>query len=126
MKGNCPGHICGWDAIYKFGDQEEFIKLDVTRTKEGKWLFNEDPPIGTMELVLADKTYTGTWASSDIKTGYEVRLKEVDLSANMSKQLDNIIEKGLWSKGLNEDKEKDRNEFERIAPINEDMTKGVY
>ncbi len=122
MKGNCPGGVCSWEAIYKFGDQDEFIKLDVSKTKEGNWLFNEDPPIGSMELTLKDKVFTGTWASSDIKTGYDVKLKEAILSTSMMKQLDHIIEHGDWAKGLKEDKEEDKNP----RGINEDITKGVY
>jgi hypothetical protein len=124
MKGNCPGGICSWEAIYKFGDQDEFIKLDVSKTKDGKWLFNEDPPIGSMELSLNDKSFTGTWASSDIKTGYDVKLKEVILSTPMMKQLDHIIEHGDWAKGLKEDKESDKDGA--LRGINEDITKGVY
>ncbi len=122
MKGNCPGGICSWEAIYKFGDQDEFIKLDVSKTPDGKWQFNEDPPIGSMELTLNDKLFTGTWSSSDIKTGYDVKLKETILSTSMMKQLDHIIEHGDWAKGLKEDKEEDKNP----KGINEDMTKGVY
>jgi len=120
MKGNCPGGICSWEAIYKFGDQDEFIKLDVSKSKEGNWLFNEDPPIGSMELTLNDKVFTGTWASSDIKTGYDVKLKETILSTAMMKQLDHIIEHGDWAKGITEDKDEDKNKSLK------GITKGVY
>lgn len=99
LKGNCPSGICAWEAIYKFGDQDDYIKLDVTKT-DGKWLFTEDPPLGSMELTLKDKTYTGTWQSSDEQTGYDVRLTETLLTNKQMVHLDEIMENEKWAKGL--------------------------
>lgn len=123
LKGNCPEGICAWEAIYKFGDQDEYIKLDVTKTKDGKWSFVEDPPIGSMDLVQKNDTFTGNWLSTDIKTGYDVKLHEVPLTAPEARELDKIIQTGAWAKGRKGDE--DRKEKE-IKPISADITNGVY
>lgn len=92
IKGNCPGSICSWQAIYKFGDQDEYINLDVSKTADGRWQFAEDPNIGNMELVLQGDEYVGTWTSSTDKTEYQVRLKETPVTPKRLFRLDKIIE----------------------------------
>jgi hypothetical protein len=87
LKGTCKETICFWEAIYKFGDQDEYIMLKVSRTEDGKWLFVEDPPAGSMELTLENGIYTGTWTANDNQTGYEVKLKE---SPATPKKRDNL------------------------------------
>jgi hypothetical protein len=100
LKGNCPEGVCGWEAIYKFGDQDDYIKLDVSKTDDGKWSFTEDPPLGSMELTLKGKTYTGSWLSSDEQTGYDVRLTETILTNKQLVHLDEIMENEKWAKGI--------------------------
>ncbi|MBS1689255.1 MAG: hypothetical protein JSS96_11055 [Bacteroidetes bacterium] len=100
IKGNCPGGICSWEAIYKFGDQDEYIKLDVEKKPDSTWEFTEDPPIGGMDLKLKGKTYTGTWMSSDNETGYDVRMSQMDVAPARIKELDDIIEKGDFAHGI--------------------------
>ncbi|MBA3828672.1 MAG: hypothetical protein H0X33_07030 [Taibaiella sp.] len=109
LKGNCPGGVCSWQAIYKFGDQDDYIKLDVEKKADSTWEFTEDPPIGGMDLKLKGKIYTGNWMGADNETGYDVRLTESDASPAKVKALDNIIENHLWAKDA-PDKEKAKEE----------------
>jgi hypothetical protein len=123
IKGNCPSGICSWEAIYKFGKQEEFIKLDVSRTDDGGWLFSEDPPIGGMELTFEHNVWTGNWASADIKTGYEVKMTEKPVSAKDVQTYDDIIQNGKWAKGQEDEKNKAE---QPIKGINEGIMDGVF
>jgi len=107
IKGNCPGGVCSWEAIYKFGDQEDYIKLDVEMKPDSTWEFTEDPPIGGMDLKLKGKTYTGTWMSSDNETGYDVRMSQLDVPPARIKELDDIIEKGDYAHGIPAEKKND-------------------
>jgi len=107
MRGECPPQqACYWDAIYKFGDQELYVKLDVTKSADGKWEMDDDPKIavGSMELTLKDKVYTGTWSNNKNQTGYDVYMTQKDLPPRDIEALDNIIEKGLWAKPEDMDK----------------------
>lgn len=88
LKGSCPAGICSWEAIYKFGDNDEYIRLIVTRTEDGKWNMVEDPPAGSMELTLTDKVFTGAWTASDSQTGYDVKLTELPASDKKIARLD--------------------------------------
>jgi hypothetical protein len=110
LRGPCPEGICSWEAIYKFGDQDEYVKLDVEKKPDGTWEFDEDPPIGGMSLVLKDKQYTGSWMSADNSVGYDVKLTESTISGDKAQQLDNIIENGLWAKEKPGEKKKDEDE----------------
>lgn len=98
LKGSCPEVTCVWEAIYKFGDQDDYIKLNVSRTADGKWIFTEDPPQGVMELKLDKDHYTGTWTATDNQTGYDVKLTEITATPKKTKQLDEVIEKQLFAK----------------------------
>lgn len=95
LRGDCPGGICAWEAMYKFGDQDGVVPLQVTKDSLGKWHFAEDPPNAVMDLELKDKTLTGTWLSADDQTGYDVRLEEVPLSAKREQKLDRLLNKNL-------------------------------
>lgn len=97
LKGACPGAVCGWDAIFKFGDQDEWTLMKVSRTPEGKWVLSERPVNGTMELELKEDTYTGTWTAVDDQTGYEVELTEKKAVANKRlMEMDDIIDNQLY------------------------------
>ena len=95
MKEVGTGKIVAYDGLYKFGDQQHYVKLEITRTADGKWNMEDDPPVGSMELVLKDKTYTGSWLNNESQTGYDALLKEVGLPAKKIEELDNILDKGL-------------------------------
>lgn len=92
IKGSCPEGICSWEALFKFGDQDDYVKMDVTRTADGKWIFTED--VGGMELTLNGDIYTGTYSSNSDKTGYEVKFTQTPISPKKLKKLDEILESG--------------------------------
>lgn len=98
LKGNCPEITCIWEAFYKFGDQDDYIKLDVSKNADGKWIFTENPPQGIMELTLDKDKYTGTWISSDNQTGYDVKLSEIPATPKKIERMDEVFEKELFSK----------------------------
>ncbi len=78
IKGDCPELACSWEALFKFGDQDNFVRMEVSRTADGNWLFTEE--LGGMELELAGKVFTGSYASASDKTEYDVKLVETDIS----------------------------------------------
>lgn len=94
LKGSCPEGACAWQAIYKFGDVDNYIKLDVTKTPDGKWQFTEED-VGIMELTLKNGRFTGTWTSFKDKTEYDAVLCEKKEVKNKQLfQLDDILENG--------------------------------
>lgn len=95
IKGGCPEGICAWEAIFKFGDQDEYMKETVTRTEDGKWVFTEDQGGSVMELEFEKDMFTGMLTSTSDKTDYEVKLKLTPMSNKKMEDLDSIIEKGM-------------------------------
>lgn len=91
LKGGCPAGICSWEAIYKFGDQDDYIRLIVTRTEDGKWQMAEEPPAASMELELKKGVFTGAWSATDGQTGYDVKLTELEPTPKKLKRLDEIF-----------------------------------
>lgn len=94
LKGGCPEGICSWEALFKFGDEDEYIKMEVSKTTDGRWIFAEN--LGSMELILKDETYTGDYESSNDNTGYKVRFSEVPLSEKKAQKLDYLLQHGLY------------------------------
>lgn len=98
MKGLCNENVCSWEAMYRFQDMDEFIKLEVTKGPDGTWIFNEEPEIGVMELKLKGDNFTGTWMSLKDKTEYEVHLAEKkEVKGKKLMQLDTIMENNMFS-----------------------------
>lgn len=95
IKGPCKEGVCSWEALFKFGDQDDYVKMVVSRTADGKWQFNEE--LGGMDLTLDGDTYTGMYSSSSDKTGYEVYLKQIPVSPKRLQALDEILESGEYS-----------------------------
>jgi len=95
MKDPGTGKIGYWDGLYKFGDQANYVKLNITRNTKGEWIMEDDPPVGTMELELKNKIYTGSWTNNGTQTGYDVELIQADIPPRKVEELDNILEKGL-------------------------------
>ena len=94
MKDLHTGKVAYYDGLYKFGDQKNYVRLDIT-LMDGKWVMEDDPPVGTLELVLKDKMYTGSWLNNDNGTGYDVLLKQTDLPQKRMEELEKILERGL-------------------------------
>ncbi len=98
LKGNCPDTVCYWEAIYRFQDQDEYIKLDVTKKADGTWVFDEEPDVGSMELTLKEGRFTGTWISNKDRTEYEVNLKEKkEVKGSKLEEMDSVIASGIFA-----------------------------
>ena len=82
-----------FDGLYKFGDQKSYVRLEITQDATGKWIMEDDVPLGGMELVLRDKVYRGTWTNSN-DNGYEVKLTESGVPPRKLEAMDNILDKG--------------------------------
>lgn len=95
MKDLRTGKINAYDGLYKFGDQVSYVLLHIVRSDDGKWTMEDDPPIGTMELELKNRVYTGSWTNNDNQTGYDVELKQTDITAGKLMQLEKILDLGL-------------------------------
>lgn len=93
LQGNCPDPICGWEAIYKFGDNEEYYMLEVKRKPDGKWSMIEDTEEGALELTLNNGVFTGIWQSPQDKTEYKVEMTEkTDVKVKKLYMLDDLIQ----------------------------------
>ena len=105
LKGHCTEPVCAYAAILKFGDMDDYIKLDVSRTADGKWYFLEQPDISNMELTLNDKVYTGTWLSARDKAEYDVKLKEKLAGKKRIQFLDETLDILYFQQPKDKDKE---------------------
>ncbi|NCX96369.1 MAG: hypothetical protein EBX41_08160 [Chitinophagia bacterium] len=109
---DAKGKVTNWDALYKFGDMPKYIKLDVSKDEEGKWIFEE--PVATMDLELQDKVYSGSWTNGINQTGYDVELLQKQISQEKIFELDKILETGTWGRTdqqtINEKDEDDKKE----------------
>ncbi len=108
MKNLSNGKIAFWDGLYKIGDQENYIKLEISKSADGLWEFDDDPPLGSMELRLKDKTYTGTWTNNENQTGYDVVLKQAPIAQQKLEMLENILEKDLTTDSDQDSKDKNK------------------
>jgi len=96
IKGTCPEAICSFEAMYKFGDLDEYIILEVERKPDGTFVMTEEE-LGVMELKLQGDTFTGTWTSVRDKTEYEAYLKEKEeLRDRKLYKLDKAYEETSW------------------------------
>ncbi len=94
MKDLRTNKITSYDGLYKFGDQVEYAKLNISRDKDGIWTMDDDPPVGTMELELKLKVYTGSWTNNENQTGYDVVLTQKDIPSIKLQQFDKMLESG--------------------------------
>lgn len=96
IKGACPQGVCSWEAMYKFGDLDEYIVLDVELRPDGTFVFTEEE-LGIMELKPSGDTFTGTWTSVRDKTEYEAYLKEKkEIKDRKLFKLDKTYEETRW------------------------------
>jgi hypothetical protein len=94
LKGSCPEAACAWEALYKIGDADSYIKLEVTRSADGRYIFTEED-VGVMELRLTGSHFQGSWISFKDKTEYDAMLVEKKEIKNRKLfELDDIIENG--------------------------------
>jgi hypothetical protein len=93
FRGGCPEEICSWEALFKFGDQDEYEYVNVTRTPDGTWHFEEETGPGVMDLTLKGNTYTGRWVSATDQTEYDVELTETPVGNKKLRRLDELFER---------------------------------
>ncbi len=94
IQGGCPEGICSWEAIFKFGDNE-YVRQEVSKTEEGKWIFLEEETSCVMELELKGNVFTGTFSATIDKVDYDAELKEKPMTKKKMESLDAIIEKDM-------------------------------
>lgn len=99
LKGKCPSTICQWEAIYKFGDLDEYLFLKVERKDDGTFVLTEGE-VGVMELQLTNAgILKGSWTSFKDGTGYDAILQEeTAIRGRKLKKLDKILEDAyMWN-----------------------------
>jgi hypothetical protein len=83
-----------YDGLYKFGDQVKYVRLEITVQPDGKWLMEDDIPLGILELELKNREFTGVWTNND-ENGYDVVLKETPLSQKRMETYEAIMDKKI-------------------------------
>jgi len=121
MKSPKTGQEITYDGLYKFGDQVDYVKLNITKNSDGEWIMDDDPPVGILELELKGKVYSGSWTNVESQDGYDAELKQTDISQRKLEQLDKMLETGQVGrvdedlvpqkkeKDKTKDKDKDKN-----------------
>lgn len=104
-----PGKPQLYDGLYKLGENKRYLKLEITHDANGKWIIEDESAVGTMELTLAGRTYTGSWSNAD-DNGYDVVLKQTGSQQSKIETLDKIIDQGLSGKIDEERFEKEKEE----------------
>jgi len=94
MRSPKTGEEVVYDGLYKFGDQVDYVKLNISRKGGGEWIMEDDPPVGVLELELKDKVYTGSWTNVQSQDGYDAVLKQTDVSQRKLEQMDKMLETG--------------------------------
>lgn len=88
------GKVVAYDGLYKFGDQDTYVKLNIIRNPDGKWIMDDDAPLGSFDLELSNKTYTGSWTNIESQTGYDAVLKQTDLPQKKMEKFEGILDRG--------------------------------
>lgn len=94
IEGGCPEGICSWEAIFKFGDNE-YSRQEVSKTKEGKWVFLEEETSGVLELELKGGLFKGIFTATLDKVEYDAVLKEKAMTKKKMESLDALMDDDL-------------------------------
>lgn len=92
IKGGCPEGICSWEALFKYGEYE-YIRLDVSKTKDGKWLFTDESYGWALELEESKNSFHGIFSATIDNVDYDASLKERNIPKKKLQKLDAIIER---------------------------------
>ncbi len=92
-----PGRPQQYDGLYKLGENKRYLKLEITRTAEGKWMIEDEGSTGFMELKLVGKTYTGAWTNAD-ENGFDVVLTQTGTPPGKIETFDRILDRGASSR----------------------------
>lgn len=89
-----PGKPQQYDGLYKLGENKRYLRLEITRNSNGKWIIEDESAVGTMELLQDGRKFTGAWANAD-DNGYDVALAQTTAPPAKIELLDKIIDQGL-------------------------------
>lgn len=92
-----PGKPQQYDGLYKLGENKRYMRLEITRNSNGKWVIEDESAVGTMELLQDGRKFTGAWSNAD-DNGYDVALSQTSAPAAKIELLDKIIDQGLSGK----------------------------
>jgi hypothetical protein len=94
IKDTCAEDVCRYEALYKFGDNEDFISLRVSK-KEKEWTFREDKYNAFMQLTLGKIKYTGIWNDPAEHIKYKAVLTELEELPEETKDLDAELDQAI-------------------------------
>ena len=94
IKDTCAEDVCRYEALYKFGDNEDFISLRVSK-KEKEWTFKEDKYNAFMQLTLGKIKYTGIWNDPAEHIKYKAVLTELEELPEETKDLDADLDQAI-------------------------------
>ncbi len=89
-----PGRPQQFDGLYKLGDNRKYVRLEINRTEDGRWIIEDENFVGTMELKLTGRTYTGAWTNAD-ENGFDVEMTQKGTVKGKIETLDAILDQGL-------------------------------
>ena len=89
-----PGKPQQYDGLYKLGENKRYLRLEITRNSNGKWVIEDESAVGTMELLQDGRKFTGAWSNAD-DNGYDVALSQTSAPAAKIELLDKIIDQHL-------------------------------
>ncbi len=92
-----PGKPQLYDGLYKLGDNKRYLRLEIKRKPDGKWVLEDEEAVGTMELTLQGRTYTGVWTNGE-DNGYDAVLNQTGIAKGKIELLDKILDQGLYGK----------------------------
>lgn len=88
-----PGKPQQFDGLYKLGDSKKYLRLEINRTEDGKWIIEDENFVGTMELKLTGRTYTGGWTNAE-ENGFDVEMTQKGTVKGKIETLDAILDQG--------------------------------
>jgi hypothetical protein len=88
-----PGRPQQFDGLYKLGENKKYLRLEITRTEDGRWIIEDENFWGTMELKLTGRTYTGGWTNAD-ENGFDVEMTQKGTVKGKIETLDAILDQG--------------------------------
>jgi len=90
-----PGRDQQYDGLYRLGNNKRYVRIELRKNAEGKWIIEDELAMGVMELKLKGRTFTGIWSNAD-ENGYDVTLTETGTPEGKIEMLDRIIDQGLY------------------------------
>jgi hypothetical protein len=125
-----PGKPQQYDGLYKLGENKRYLKLEITRNKEGKWVIEDETAQGLMELVLTGRNYTGSWTNAE-ENGFDIELHQTGTPKGKIETLDGILDRGnsgkidesVFEEAEKEEAEKDKDKKEERAAEKEKAKK---